>query len=64
MPRHNEKLVELIGMMCENVFNAFDCQLKRYIIAEAQVDDSRMQMSLSKDEFTEVTIVGDEDASV
>jgi len=44
------------------------CQTRNFLIGsrvgrEAEVDDSRMGMSLAKDQITEVPIVGDENST-
>ncbi len=62
MTCHNEELVKLIDMVSENVVQPFDCQSERHVGSETQVDHTHVRASFPDDEFTKVTIVGDQDA--
>lgn len=64
MPRHHEELIELISMVGEDVFQSFDGQFERHVVAESHINDSCVRMSPTEDKLSEVTVISDEDACI
>lgn len=62
MSSDHEKLIELVGVVSENVVQPFDRHSNRNVVAKAQVDHSRVRLALTKDEFAKVAVIGDQDA--
>jgi hypothetical protein len=54
--------VEPIRVVGEHMVNPVDLRVKLRMLSKAQEDDTRMRMLSDKDEFPEVSVIGDEDS--